>query len=180
MIMKSAVWFAIALLMLLTACSELQTYSNAGFAPVVSRGYGVNFWLKEMYETRSMSSDELKNTLKVWEQEYKDNPDLNNRMRLALLLAAGSESVRDQRRASNLLDDVDLGLYKTNDKEMVLLLRQFLDEQSESGRKISILWKQVTEQNIRIEELEQQQKALTTIEQSIQQREKSPGIDNGD
>ena len=35
--------------------------------------------------------------------------------------------------------------------------------------------KQLTEQNLRIEELEQQLQALTTIEQHIQQREKSGG-----
>jgi hypothetical protein len=38
--------------------------------------------------------------------------------------------------------------------------------------------KQVREQNQRIEELEQQQRALTTIEQTIQQRENPPETEN--
>ena len=47
-----------------------------------------------------------------------------------------------------------------------------------SCRKIHILWKQVTEQNRRIEELEKQLQALTTIEQKIQQREKPAVIED--
>jgi hypothetical protein len=61
----------------------------------------------------------------------------------------------------------------------VVILKQFLDQQRANKQKINILWEQVTEQSRRIEELEQQQKALTTIEQNIQQREKPAGTENG-
>jgi hypothetical protein len=50
----------------------------------------------------------------------------------------------------------------------------WLGDQGESARKLDILWKQVTTQNRRIEELEQQLQALTTIEQNIQNRDIPP------
>jgi hypothetical protein len=57
------------------------------------------------------------------------------------------------------------------DRELIVMLQQMLDEQGQANRKLSILWKQLTEQNRRIEELEQQLQALTTIEQNIQNRD---------
>ena len=61
-----------------------------------------------------------------------------------------------------------------DDREFVTLLLQFLEERQEYEQKLSVLWKQVTQQGRRINELEQQLKALTNIEQNIQQREPPP------
>ena len=77
-----------------------------------------------------------------------------------------------------LLDEIDTTLYDVSDREMIIVMQQFLREESEADRKIHILWKQVTGQNRRIEELEKQLQALTTIEQKIQQREKPVVIEN--
>jgi hypothetical protein len=166
-------------LLVLSACSELQYYSSNGPAPVIHGGQGVNYWLADLYRTRDMTPDQQQQTLESWEQEFSDNPNSNNRLRVALLLATGSEEVRDQKRALKLLDEIDTSLYDVSDREMITVLRQFLGEEGEANRKIHILWKQVTEQNRRIEELEKQLQALTSIEQKIQQREKPVVIENG-
>jgi hypothetical protein len=94
-------------------------------------------------------------------------------MRLALLLATGEGQVGDRKQARKLLNGLDAWAGGDSERELVAILQQFLDEQGQSRRKINILWKQVTEQNQRIEELEQQLQALTTIEQNIQQRDKA-------
>jgi len=160
---------------LLAGCSELQYYSNGSFAPVIDSGRGVNRWLSDLHETRAMSPELLQQTLEAWEQESSDNPSVNNCMRLALLLATAGEPVGDRERARELLSKFDAGTGSDSERELVAILQQYLDEQSQSSRKINTLLKQLTEQNLRIEELEQQLQALTTIEQHIQQREKSGG-----
>lgn len=163
------------LVVMLSACSELQYYSSDGFAPVIDRGRGVNNWLNELHETRAMSPELLQQTQETWEKEFRTNPSLNNRMRLALLLAAGEEPVRDHKRARKLLQGVDPEAINDTDQELVNVLQQYLEEQGQAQQKITILWQQVTEQSRRIEELEQQLEALTAIEQNIQQREKPGG-----
>jgi uncharacterized coiled-coil protein SlyX len=59
------------------------------------------------------------------------------------------------------------------------MVRQFLDEQIDANRKINELNRQVADQNKRIAELEQQQRALTSIEQKIQQRDTPAVIEDG-
>ena len=177
-VMRYPALFALSVL-ILTACSELQTYSRTELAPVIYGGQGVNYWLAELHGTRTMTPEQLQQTLDAWEQEFSTDTTVNNRVRLALLLAVGNEPVRDRKRARKLLDAVDPDLLKENEQEIVVILKQFLDQQSANKQKINILWEQVTEQSRRIEELEQQQKALTTIEQNIQQREKPAGTENG-
>jgi len=88
-----------------------------------------------------------------------------------LLLAVGNEPVRDTRQARQLLEELDTPPESPRSQELVAILKQFLDEQEVAARKLKELSRQVSAQNMRIEELEEQQKALTTIEQSIQQRE---------
>ena len=165
-------------LLLLSACSELQYYSSNGPAPVIHGGQGVNYWLADLHRTRDMTPDQQQQTLESWEREFRGNPSSNNRLRVALLLATGSEEVRDQKRALKLLDEIDTALYDISDREMITVLQQFLREEAEENRRIQILWKQVTEQNRRTEELEKQLRALTTIEQKIQQREKPVVIED--
>ena len=159
---------------LLAACAELQYYnSNGTIAPVIDSGLGVSRWLRDVHATHAMSPELLQQTLETWEQEYRDNPSVTNRMRLALLLATGEESVRDRPRARKLLNGAEVWTGSSeSEQELVAIMQQFLDEQGESSGKINILRKQVTEQNRRIEELEEQLQALTTIEHDIQQRDK--------
>jgi len=165
------------LLLALTTCSEFKPYSDPGYAQVVSRGYGVNYWLKELYSTRGMTSAELQQTVSSWEQEFLDDPDTGNRIRLAMLLTAGDNPARAPKRARELLEGLEATQLKTSELEMVAILRQILDCQYKADMTISKLNKQIRQQSERIEELEQQQQALTDIEQNIQQRDIQPEIE---
>ena len=165
-------------LLMLTACSEFQYYSSTGFAPVTSKGYGADYWLAEAHATRSMSPEQRQVTVKLWEQEYNNNPDTSNGLRLALLLAAGDESMRDPEYALEILDWIDPDLENDGDRELVIILRQFIDEQLKAEASIKDYRKQIKKNNIQIKELEQQLQALTNIEQNIQQRENQPETGN--
>jgi uncharacterized coiled-coil protein SlyX len=57
-------------------------------------------------------------------------------------------------------------------------VREFLEEQIEVNRKVNDLNKQIAEQGRRIAELEEQQRALMSIEQKMQQREVPVVIEN--
>lgn len=168
----------IVLAALLAGCSEMQHYSS-DLAPVIEGGYGVNSWLGDVHKTRTMSPELLQQTLDDWELEFRDNPSLSNRMRLVLLLATGEEPVGNHKRAHKLLQGFDAGAGSDSERELVAILQQYLESQAQDSRKISILWKQVTDQNRRIEELEQQVQALTTIEQHIQQRDRGGDEEDG-
>lgn len=167
------------MVLLLAACTEFQHTRNKGVLPVDSCGHDACRLLEEMHETRGMSPEELEQMLTNREQVFSNDPSSCNRMRLALLLATGGESVRDRERALELLAGIKQASVTADEQELLTVLQQFLDEQHEISTKMNTLRNQVTEQGRRIEELEQQQRALTTIEQSIQQREKPAGIGDG-
>jgi hypothetical protein len=159
------------LLLAISACSELPQYKSNWPASVMQGGQGADYWLAELHATRGMTADQQRQALQSREQEFHDNPDSSNRLRVALLLATGDEEIRDQRRALALVEGIDPASYDASDQEMIIVFRQFLTEQRQANRKIHILWKQLDDQGRRIEELEQQLQALMTIEQKIQQRE---------
>ena len=165
-------------LLMLTACSEFQYYSSTGFAPVTSKGFGADYWLEEAHETRAMTPEQRQVALKLWEQEYSNNPDTSNRLRLALLLAAGNESIRNPERALELLEEIDPEPENAGDRELIIMLRQFIDEQLKTTATINDLKNLTKKKNRQIKELEQQLQALTNIEQNIQQRENQLETDN--
>ena len=167
-------------LLILTACSEFQYYSSTGFAPVTSKGFGADYWLEEAHETRAMTPEQRQVALKLREQEYSNNPDTSNRLRLALLLAAGNESIRNPERALELLEEIDPEPENAGDRELIIILRQFIDEQLKTAATINDLKKLTRNKNRQIKELEQQLQALTNIEQNIQQRENQPEAGNDD
>jgi len=78
-----------------------------------------------------------------------------------------------------LLDESAEGLDSAGAQELAFIVHQFLDEQIQANRKINDLNKDLAEQNKRIAELEQQQRALTRIEQKIQQRDNPEETGNG-
>jgi hypothetical protein len=166
------------LVLALGACAELPQYWEAEPVVAVEAGSGAPTWLEAVHTVRDDSPEQQQTTLENWEQAFKGNPDINNRMRLALLLATGAEPLRDARRARRLLNEIDPLPESAGDREMIAMLQMWLDEQAQAGRKLNILWKQVTGQNRRIEELEQQLQALTTIEQNIQSRDVPVVIEN--
>jgi hypothetical protein len=169
-------------MLILGACSELQSYRGSGFAPVVTGGHrrSADDWLDELHATRTMTPQQLRHELGSRQHDFSYNPSEENRLRLVLLLAAGDEPVRDTRAARQLLEELDMPPDSPGSQELVVILKQFLDEQEVAARKLKELSRQVSRQNMRIEELEEQQKALTTIEQSIQQREIPLENTNGD
>ncbi len=173
------VWLFVLLVLALTACSELQPYKSIWYAPVVTWGHGTDYWLAELHNTRQMTPDEIRQTVKAWEQELHDNPSAGNRIKLALLLTAGDAPARDPKRARELLDGLSEAPVNTSDQELVSILRQILDGKNQVSMAISKLRKQARKQSRRIKELEQQQRALTDIEQNIQQRDVQPDIENG-
>lgn len=178
--MKSVPAVLALLAVMLTACSELQYYTGITPATDLSEGCSVNRLMTELHETRSMNKDELQQTLITWEQEFQVEPSEDHRLRLALLYAAGDESVRDPGRAQVLLTESSDALNNPADRELAAMVRQFLDEQIVANRKINDLNKQTAEQIKRIAELEQQQRALMNIEQKIQQRDNPVGVGNDD
>jgi len=164
----------VIVLLLLTACSEFQYYSTNGFAPVTSKGYGVSYWLDQMHEVRTMAPEQRLVTYKVWEQDYKKNPDTNNRIKLALLLATGHESIQNRQRALEILNAIDPEPENHGDREFISLLQQFISKQLQADTTISNLRASARKKDRQIKELEAQQQALTNIEQNIQQREIQP------
>ena len=165
-------------LLMLTACSEFQYYSSTGLAPITEKGYGADYWLTEVHETRAMTPEQRQVTLELWEQEYSNSPGISNRLRLALLLAAGNESIRDPGRALELLEGLVPEPENASDRELIIMLRQFIDEQLTATATINGLKKLTKKKNRQIKELEQKQQALTNIEQNIQERENQPEAGN--
>ena len=171
---------AMALLITLTACSEFQYYSTTGFAPITSKGYGADYWLEQMHEIRTMTPEQRLVTYQLWEQDYINDPDDNNRVKLALLLATGHESIRNLERAREILTGIDADLENHSDREFVILLEQLIDEQLLANDTIIDLRASNRRKTRQIKELEEQQQALTNIEQNIQQRETPPETGNVD
>ena len=177
--MKRLIILLVLAVVPLVACSEFQTYRFQGPAPVASEEHGVVDLLAELHLTRAMSQDQLQKTLESWEQGFRDDPSTYNRLKLALLYATASQPVRDFGRAQELLDESAAGLDSAGAQELASIVRQFLDERIEANRKVNDLNKEIAEQNKRITELEQQQRALTRIEQKIQQRDNPEGTGDG-
>jgi len=168
----------LVLAVMLTACAEFQSRENTTYSAYSTDGAGVNDWLSEMHATHAMAPKQLQHMLSYLETEFKRKPGPGNCLRLALLLAAGDEPVRDRDRAMVLLNEKCPGQYTNSEKELAAILRQLLGELDESGKIIGDMSNRIMKMNQRIEELEQQQRELTNIEQTIQHRENMPGQEN--
>lgn len=171
---------ALLAVVVLAACSEFQQFTtglqSAGFP---GGECGVSLVMRDLHGTRTMNKEQLQETLELWEQEYRDNPSDSNRLRLALLFATSDQSVRDTTRAQELLTETAEFPNDSCEREFALVLHQLLDEQTDAYRRINVLNKQTAELKKRIVELERQQRALTNIEQKIQQRDTPAVIDDG-
>jgi len=164
--------FYLLLLFGLPACAELQQLQQQP-GPFTQHAVeaDVVHWLEAAQLIRESSPDRQQQLLEDWEAAFHDQPLLGTRMQLVLLYATSAEQLRDRMRARRLLNGIDPLPEATADREFIALLLQILEDQGQSVRKLDILWKQVTTQNRRIEELEQQLQALTNIEKNIQSRE---------
>ena len=165
-------------IVVLAGCSGLQQVSGYELVPVIDRGSDLNNRLEELHATRKLPSTQLKAVLASRERDFQDNPSFNNRMNLALLLAAGGSAIQDQSRALELLEGIDSMPINVGEQELVLILKQFLETQVELSNENGIISAQLSEHEKQIYELKQQLRDLTTIEQNIQQRDKA--VETGD
>jgi len=163
----------ILVIIALTACQPMTVQRSTGPVPVpvAVRIDDAAYWLEEWQQLIKVSDEELKQTLEIRKQEFIRSAEPRTRLRLALLLAAGPKSVRDQERALKLLKGLDMDRVNDSARALAALLQQNIEEQDWSGDKIAGLREKLTQSEARVEELERQLHELTTIEQNIQQRE---------
>jgi len=177
--MVKAAGTSLFLPLLLVACSGFPQIPQAENVPVVDGGGSVNSNLEEVHAASAMTELQQERLLTDMERDFRTDPDVNNRLRLALLLTTGDEAVRDRARARVLLEGIDASAsISTSQQGLVQFLSQFLDEQEASVDQLESCTKQVSQQEQRINELEEQQRELTSIEQNIQHREKPAEIEN--
>lgn len=160
----------------LTGCSGLQQVSGYELVPVIDRGSDLNSRLEELHATRGLPSSQIENVLASRERDFQDNPSFNNRMNLALLLAAGDQAIQNQARALELLEGVDSMPASAGEQELVLMLKQFLQAQVKLSNENDTITRQLSAQDKLILDLKQQLRDLTAIEQNIQQRDKAVEI----
>ncbi len=144
---------------------------DEGPVPVTLRVDDAAYWLEEWYRVTVLPVDQIEQALVTREQEFAERPDTRNRLRLALLLAEGPRTVRNQRRALSLLDGLDQEHASGSARALAALLSQVVREQAAADDRIYALKQDLKQTGDRVKELEQQLQELTNIEQSIQQRE---------
>jgi len=143
---------------------------SKGPVPVTVRVDDASYWLEEWKQLVELPDKPLKEELEVRRKAFIRSAEPRTRLRLALLLAAGPASVRDQDRALKLLKGLDIDRANDGDRALAALLQQNIEELQWSGAKIEQLREKLTQSEARVEELERQLQELTTIEQNIQQR----------
>jgi hypothetical protein len=162
----------IIVFVLAAGCQPMAVQHNdEGPVPVTLRVDDAAYWLEEWYRMQSLPAGQVKQAVKVREEEFSRNPDARNRLRLVLLLAEGPRRVRDERRAYVLLSELDESHTTPSSRALAALLTQMVGEKVAAGDRIATLRQELSESEERVLELERQLQELTDIEQSIQQRE---------
>ena len=156
---------------MLGACQPVTVQHSHGVVPVSLRVDDAAYWLEEWHWVTGLSEVQQQEILASREREFQQSATPRNRLRLALLLAEGPGSVRDQRRALELLEEMDMDQASDSGKALSALLQQVIAEHDWFDDKIDRLRANLKESETRVEELERQLQELTTIEQNIQQRE---------
>lgn len=155
----------------LSACQPVTVKHVDGPVPVAVRVDDAAYWLEEWHRVITLPEDQLILTFKTRELEFERHNDPRTRLRLVLLLAEGPKPVRDQTRALKLLAELDTEQASDSANALAALLKQVIEEQRWSGDKMTELNGKLKDSQTRVEELERQLQELTTIEQSIQERE---------
>jgi len=161
----------ITLVSALAGCQPVTVQRSSGPIPVAVRVDDAAYWLEEWQQLIQLPDEQLKQTLENRRDEFIRSAEPRTRLRLALLLAAGPRSIRDQERALKLLKGLDIDRADDSARALAALLQQNIEEQDWSGDKIARIREKLTQSETRVEELERQLHELTTIEQNIQQRE---------
>lgn len=153
------------------ACQPMTVqHKDAGAVPIAVRVDDSAYWLEEWHRVVNLPDDQVKRVVDIREKEFADSPGPRNRLRLVLLLAAGPASVRDQGKASRLLNEMDKVNARESERSLAALLLQVIDEQAWSGAKIRELRSDLEVSRLKTEELERQLQELANIEQNIQDR----------
>jgi hypothetical protein len=156
----------------LVACQPVTVqHHETGPVPVSLRVDDAAYWLEEWSRATALPEDQLQQTLASREQDFERLPDVRSRLRLALLLAFGPAPVRDQARALELVENMHRDAASGSALALADLIAQSIAEQRWTVERISELRTELEASAARIGELEQQLQALTSIEQSIKQRE---------
>ena len=155
----------------MSACQPVTVKHNEGVVPIALRVDDAAYWLEEWHWVSGLPESQQREILANRQREFQQSATPRNRMRLALLLAEGSGSVRDQERALELLEEMDMDQASDSGRALSALLQQVIAEHDWFADKITQLRGNLEESEIRVEELERQLQELTTIEQNIQQRE---------
>jgi len=158
-------------ILVLSACQPVTVQHGEGVVPISLRVDDAAYWLEEWHWVSSLTEVQQREILASREREFQQSVTPRNRLRLALLLAEGPGSIRDQGRALELLKGMDTDQASDSGKALSALLQQVIAEYDWFNVKISRLSANLKESETRVEELERQLQELTTIEQNIQQRE---------
>jgi len=158
-------------ILVLGACRPVTVQRSDGVVPISLRVDDAAYWLEEWHWVTSLPGIQQQEILASREREFQQSATPRNRLRLALLLAEGPGSVRDQRRALELLEGMDMDQASNSGKALSALLMQVIAEYEWFGDRIAHLSANLKESETRVEELERQLQELTSIEQNIQQRE---------
>lgn len=160
------------LLLLLVSCSNFPRIQTVKDASVVDGSGSISVIIKEVHAASSMTEEEQELLLAGMEADFSSEPDIDNRLRLALLLATSQPPIQDRERARVLLEGLDESKPVSASKRgMVEFMLLFLQEQHAILGELESCTTQLAQQDRRIDELEQQQKELTSIEQNIQHRD---------
>jgi len=169
---RKQLYLMLFLSFLLHGCQPVTVQRSEGALPlpVSMRVDSVAYWLEEWQRIVAQPEYQLRMALETREREFTAAANPRTRLRLALLLAAGPASIRDQPRALNLLKELDVAEADESEKALAGLLEQMIAEQQWSGDKIAEQRARLKETEDRISELERQLQELKDIEHTIQQR----------
>ncbi len=156
----------------LLACAHRDGQTVLDIGQLSERIGGVD-WLQELRQVQQLPDEEQASALRARQRAFRADPSWTPRMRLALLRALGTAEVRNEAAALALLEAGDLKQLDEELAALVALLRQLLQEQARQQALLKAERKLVSERDLRIGELEQQLEALTSIEQSIKERQKA-------
>jgi polyhydroxyalkanoate synthesis regulator phasin len=155
----------------LSACRPVTVQHAEGVVPVSFRVDDAAYWLEEWHWITGLPEGQQREILADREREFEQSATSRNRIRLALLLAEGPASVRNQSRAQELLEGMDKEQTSQSGRALSALLQQVIAEHDWFIDELAAARSELEESESRIEELERQLQELTSIEQNIQQRE---------
>ena len=167
--MKRRGWL-LGLALVLSGCAQWE------LPPVTERSSMVAVaepdWLAEVRWIQQLPAAAQPADLLLRQQAYQASADSTSRLRLALLHGLGAEEVRDEARALALLGEIDPDTMSVPQAALADLLRHWLQERQRTQGLLRAERKVLAERDARIRELESQLEAVTSIEQSIRQRQK--------